>query len=84
MRLLSPERKWRRYRAADMAIRSEMRLYQSKAGRYSDSYDAGKELTEKLDAITTAEHNDWQAIQERIDEKQSSQAKRPRRRASER
>jgi len=61
-----------------------MRLYQSKAGRYSDSYDAGKELTERLDAITTAEHNDWQAIQERIDEKQSSQAKRPRRRASER
>jgi hypothetical protein len=61
-----PGKKWRRYRAADMAVRSEIRLYRAKAKHYAGTEDADKKMAERLDAIATAEHNDWQAIQERI------------------
>jgi hypothetical protein len=64
-----PGKKWRRYRAADMAVRSEIRLYRAKAKHYAGAEDPDRKMAERLDGITTSEHNDWQSIQERIAEK---------------
>ena len=51
--MVEPGKKWRRYRAAYMAIDSEMRLSRSKAKHYAGIEDVDRKLAERLDGITT-------------------------------
>jgi hypothetical protein len=55
---------WIRYRSTCEALRSELFLYRTRAGPYSQTSDPHTLLAERSNSLVSAENSRWQAIRE--------------------
>ena len=55
---------WIRYRSTCEALRSELFLYRTRAGPYSQASDPHALLAERSNSLVSAENSRWQAVRE--------------------